>query len=232
MASAELPADVPTASDSEAALAALGDAVQAALGDVPIEATIPDDSTRAVVLMPLGLTRLGRIQQGDTIIELRLRVLVVTVGPNPLADLETLLVGFDHYPRLEVERDEPPLELWSLLAVRPRPSAIIRLDVPVTIPAAPVPLVLTPMHLDTRVVRTVEGILVGPGNVALPFGRVRAAEYDREVPADRDGRFRLAVPVDDDHLALTVDVKGMTFTADVPLRQAGPILVHCDREES
>jgi hypothetical protein len=182
--------------------------------------------------MPLGLSRLGRIQQGDTIVEMRLRVLVVTVGPNPLADLETLLVGFDHYPRLEVERDEPPLELWSLLAVHPRPSAIVRLDVPVTIPAAAVPLVLAPMRLDTRVVRIVEGILVGPGNVALPFGTVRAEEYDREVPADRNGRFRLAIPVDDNHLALTVEIKGMTFSADVPLPQEGPILVHCDREES
>jgi hypothetical protein len=207
--------------------------VQSALAGVSVISTIPaDTSSRVVVLMPLTLTRLGRLQQGDTTIEMRLRVLAVTLGPTPLADLEAVLVALDHLPRTEAEREEPPFELWSALAVAPRPAAIIRLEVPVTLAAPPVPTVLAPMRVDTRVVGIIEGILVGPGNVALPFGTVTAAEYDRAVSADRNGRFRLAVPVDDDHLALIVEVKGRTFTADIPLPQAGPILVHCDGEES
>jgi hypothetical protein len=226
-------ADLDSTSASEVALAALGDAVQEALGGVVVQDSIPpDDTTRAVALVPLGLARLGRIQQGDTVVELRLRVLAVTAGPRPLADLETLLLALDHVPQTEVEREEPPLQLWPLLGARPRPAAVVRLAVPVALPSTPTAPVLFPMRVEVRQVRTCDGLILGPNSVPLPYGVVRAQAFDREVIGDDEGRFRIAVPVDDDHVALTVEVKGRTFTVDALVPEQGPIVVHCEREET
>lgn len=221
-----------SSSVSEAKLAALGDVVRTALGDVAIQEGIPDDSSRAVALIPLGLSRLARLRDAETIIQLSLRVLAVTSGPSPLADLETLIVALDLAQGLEVERAEPPLELWSLLAVRPRPAAILRLDVPITLPATPAPPVLHPMRVDTRVVTPREGVVIGPNGVALPYAVVRMPLYDREVLGDGNGRFHLPLPSDDNQVALIVDVRGRTFMVTAPVPEQGPILVHCDREET
>lgn len=235
--SASTPGSLPTATDvdsssaSEARLAALGDIVRAALGDVPIQSSIPDDTSRTVALVPLALSRLGRVRDVDTIIQLSLRVLAVTAGPSSLADLEALLVAFDHVPGLEIERVEPPLQLWSMMEVRPRPAVMLLLDVPITLPSAPAPLVLHPMRIDTRMVTTREGALIGPNGVALPYAVIKAPEYDQEVLGDGNGRFQLPLPADEDHVELTVNVKGRTFTLDAPIPQQGPILVHCDRED-
>ncbi|MBO0810469.1 MAG: hypothetical protein J2P23_00320 [Microlunatus sp.] len=229
-ASSAVAADPSSA--SEARLAALADVVRAAIGDVPIQDSIPDDASRAVALVPLALSRLGRVRDLDTIVQLSLRLLVVTSGPSPLADLEVLLVAFDQVSGLEIERAEPPLELWSILEARPRPAVLVRLDVPITLPATPAPLVLHPMRVDTRMITSREGVLIGPNGSALPYGVVTAPSYDCEVLVDGSGRFQLPLPADEDHVALIVNVRGRTFTVDAPIPQQGLILVNCNREET
>lgn len=229
------PATPATSSVSAARLAALADIIRSALGDITIRTTIPttpDDDTRAMTLSPLTLTRLGRLRNGETTIQLCLRVLAVPAGPGSLADLETLLVALDHVPGFEIEQTEPPLRLWSLLGVPPRPAAIVRADVPIILPSAPAPVVLHALQVDARPVTPREGLIIGPNGVPLPYGLVRAPLYDREVRADSGGRFRLPLPAGDDQIALVVQVKGRSFTVNAAVPQHGPILVHCDREET
>ncbi len=234
--SAVTPAPTPAVSSVSAVrLAALTDTVRSALGDITITTAIPttpQDDTRAITLSPLSLTRLGRLRNGETTVQLCLRVLAVPAGPDSLTDLETLLVALDQVRGLEVEQAEPPLTLWSLLGVPPQPAAIIRIDVPVTLPSTPLPLVLHPLQVDARTVISRDGVIIGPSGAGVGYGVVRAARYNHETRTDAGGRFRLPLPAGDDHVALVVQVKGRTFTVDAAVPPHGPILVHCDREET
>lgn len=226
-----LPEGAPeSASPVETALAGLTGELRDLLGVEPVDG-FPTGAERAVGVVPLGLTRVAATQPGDAFVTLRLRLLVVPAGPRALADLEAVLVGLDRRPHLEVERDEPPLPLWSALAVAPRPAAVVRLAVAVPIPVPAVATVRGPLRVTTAAVSLVRGVVLGPGGVPLAGARIDAPSAGSRTRTDRDGGFRILVPRDVDPVRIVVGFKHRAFVREVPVHEAEPVVVHCDDGE-
>ena len=74
----------------------------------------------AVAVLPLSLTRAGRYDRGGPVLDLRLRVLVIPVGPNSLETLEQRLQlvrqGCDEMQGFLLAHPVPASELPPLLA--------------------------------------------------------------------------------------------------------------------
>ena len=109
---------------------------------------------------------------------------------------------------------------------------MVRVDVPVPLPAEPFPPVLRSVSLDALTLVLLDGLVVGPGGEPLPFASVRCAAIDAAVSAGRDGRFRLPVPAGNDSVHLVVDVAGRLFETDVPASSGAPVVIRCEQEET
>jgi hypothetical protein len=121
-----------------------------------------------------------------------------------------------------VERDPPPLEVWRALGVVPRPAFVLRVQARHQWEEAPPAKRVTERVFEGGPVRSLVGVVVGPGSTPLGGVMVDLPSLGQSVETDRKGQFVFpSVPGGDYRpKKLVVRAKGETRDFDLP-RDAG-----------
>lgn len=86
-----------------------------------------------------------------------------------------------------------------------------------------------PLRADLRLVGSLQGVVVGPGDLPIPDAVVAIPAIGQRTGTDALGRFRFAaVPAGSEPLALIVDAKGMRV--DLTATPPGPIIIRVPLE--
>jgi hypothetical protein len=219
-----------------AALAALCAWVSAALGEgTPVRVAAPSSADGSGVdVWPLALVSDKDIRGGTARPPLRLcaRFLVTAGGAADagLGLLDLVLSAAAGDDRYRVVFEPVPAELWLVASTPPRPALLV--DVPVQVPrrTPETARVRAPLQIDIAPLRTVEGRVLGPGDVPLAGMTVAAEGADRRVNTDERGRFVLSgVPAATPAVLLTG--KGLRLRAELPGAEGEPLIIHCDIQE-
>lgn len=145
-------------------------------------------------------------------LQVALRYLVTSWAEEPhkahrlLGDL--MFAAMDN-PDFDIEVDSIPVELWRALGVAPRPAFVIRVPLRRERPELERRLVRMPLVVKQSPIGSVEGIVVGPGDIPIANARVELPGLRRSTRTDSKGRFRFsAVPTEPPPEMLIVKAKG------------------------
>jgi len=167
-------------------------------------------------------------------LQLWLRYLVTTWADDPavarqlLMDLAFAALGTAD---LDVLPDPISPELWTAMGAVPRPSFILRAAVRRDRPEVIAPRVLVPLVVETGRFTSVEGVVLGPNEVALADAEIDVVGLDRGTRTDGRGRFHLArLPGDPVASRLRVRAKGVEVVVAVPADPtlAQDMVIHLD----
>jgi hypothetical protein len=92
-------------------------------------------------------------------------------------------------PEFEVETEAPEAALWTALGIPLRPAFAIRVPLLKIRPEPKVRRVRFPLVIKTSPVRTIAGIVLGPGEIPIMGARVEIPGSGHAVQTDRLGRF-------------------------------------------
>jgi hypothetical protein len=86
-----------------------------------------------------------------------------------------------------------------------------------------------PLRADLRVIGSLQGVVLGPGDLPIPDAVVAIPAIGQRTSTDADGRFRFAAaPAGSEPLALTVDAKGVRV--DLVATPGGPVTIRVPLE--
>lgn len=109
----------------------------------------------------------------------------------------------------EIELDPIPVALWRALGTAPRPAFVIRVPLRRDRPEPERRLVRAPLVVRQSPMRSVEGTVVGPGDIPIANARVELPGLGRYTRTDSKGRFAFsAVPTEPSPKLLVVKAKG------------------------
>lgn|SRR5262249_40299049 len=135
----------------------------------------------------------------------------------------------------EVERNPVPLELWLAFGLTPRPAFFLRVPLRQQRPESATKLVLQPMVIAEAAVGSLQGTIVGPGEVPIADALVEAPSLNLTTRTDYKGRFRFAaVPVQPRAPGLRITAKGRQLflgSEAIALDRTGNLLVHFKLED-
>ena len=111
---------------------------------------------------------------------------------------------------LDVSSEPVAPELWTALSAIPRPSFILRAAIRRERPEVIAPRVLVPLVVEPGRLTAVEGVVLGPNEVALSGAEIDVVGLDHATRTDGRGRFRLGgLPGDPVVSRLRVRAKGV-----------------------
>jgi len=167
-------------------------------------------------------------------LQLWLRYLVTTWADDPvvarqlLMDLAFAALGT---PDLDVSAESFAPELWTAMGAVPRPAFVLRAAVRRDRPEVTAPRVLVPLVVETGRFTSVEGVVLGPNDLALAGAEIDVVGLDHRTRADGHGRFRLGgLPGEPVVTRLRVRAKGVEVVVPVPTdpRLARTMVIHLD----
>ena len=124
-----------------------------------------------------------------------LRYLVSVTGSDVReshGQLGKLLFDAFERPEFDVELGPLPLELWAGLGVPPRPGFVLRVPLRKPVEVPPAPPVTEPLRLEGGPMATLEGVVLGPGDVPVADAFVELPALRLATRSDGQGRFRFA----------------------------------------
>jgi Pvc16 N-terminal domain len=154
---------------------------------------------------------------------------LVTAWADQAEDAHRLLgeLAFAAMENTEFETDLSPV--WQAFGVAPQPSFILGIPVQKVRPEAEAPLVRTPLVVNSSVVTSFHGVVLGPGDVPISDARVAIPGLQLETRTDYKGRFRFAlVPIEPAKKTLQVRAKGRVrslITEESHPDDADPLLI-------
>ena len=167
-------------------------------------------------------------------LQLWLRYLVTTWADDPVVARSLLMdLAFAALSQADLDVAPEPVapELWSALGSVPQPSFILRAAVRRERPDVVAPRVLLPLVVEQGRFVSVEGVVLGPGDLGLAGAEVDVVGIDRGTRTDRRGRFRIGrLPGDPVESRLRVRAKGVEVVVAVPAdpRLAQAMVIHLD----
>lgn len=210
------------------------------LGVGIVSLTLPDPATsgRSVSVYLLDLVQ-GPPARGvpQPYLDLTLRYLVTAWAPQPADShrlLGDLLFAAAADPDFEVELGSPGVEVWTALAVPPRPAFVLRVPFRKELPVRRAPLVRRRITIELAPAGPLTGFCVGPGELPLSGALVELPALNVSTRADRDGRFAFStVPQGSTPLLVRATAKGKTITVDAGARANGvePLMIQFDLTE-
>jgi hypothetical protein len=199
----------------------LKDWAMTVVGDVEVSLHPPgkpiQGRTVGLYLMDLSRVQTPRGQDPPPH-QVLLRYLVTTSSENCEEAhhmLDELMFAALANTSFEVESEPIPVSLWSALDVVPRPAFIVRVPLRRERPKRIVPMVRQPVVVETSAIMSLQGVVVGPGDVPLMGARVEMPELHVSATTDHNGRFRFGgVPVAPTKKKLRVRAKGRELTIE------------------
>jgi hypothetical protein len=157
-----------------------------------------------------------------------LRYLVTSWAAKPQRAHELLgnaLVAALQEPDFEVDLAPIGLETWTAFKISPRPSFGLRVPLRQDIDAPTAKLVRKPLEVRAAGVATLNGTVVGPGDVPIAGASVEVPALQLATQTDWKGRFQfLAVPASPPPRELLVKARGLEQR--VPVGAIGsPVLI-------
>ena len=145
---------------------------------------------------------------------------------------ELAFAAMDH-AEYEVELDAAPLTVWTALGTAPRPSFVLRVRVQRERQQPEEKIVRVQPVLQSTVAVSVNGLVVGPGNVPLMGARVECPTLNLHTRTDAHGRFRFAALPSTPPPELRVKAKGREQSVRADLRSLGAegLLIRFDKWE-
>lgn len=131
----------------------------------------------------------------------------------------------------DVELDLKPLpyEAWMAFGVPPQPSFFLRAIARRERPEPEVKYVRKPMVVKTTPLITLDGILLGPGDVPLTSARIDIPSMDVYTRTDRHGHFHFAsLPAEPRAKQLHIQAKGREMHVTVEPSDGQPIVIRFD----
>jgi hypothetical protein len=125
--------------------------------------------------------------------------------------LGTLVFKALRNPDFQVELEPVPVDAWSAFGVEPRPSFVLRVPLRYEEPRPKRPLVRQHMRIETTSMKSLHGVVVGPGEVPIIGASVQLPHLNLNTKTDSHGRFRFAaVPAEPQVKLFRVRAKGLT----------------------
>jgi hypothetical protein len=213
--------------------------VHGVVGDVRVSFRSPGDEDGAsgvgLYLLELAEDPPARGTRAAPL-RLALRYLVTTWGEPAEAHrlLGQLVFAALADPDLGADLTPLPPQWWSALHTVPRPAFILRRPVSRARDVPVAPPVTAEMSLRTRPMVTLEGVVLGPGDIPVAGARVRVPQLGKGSTTDARGLFRLpGVPASPPVTRLYVRARGyeQAVTVDEGFAGDAPVAIHIDFPE-
>lgn len=180
-------------------------------------------SENAVSLYLLELTDAPPLRgPGRAPLQVQARYLVTVHNDTPAAahsQLNALLFAAMSHPLFETDFSISPT-LWSALNLVPQPAFLLCVPVIVEQPLPATPVVREPPTIDGAPMMTLQGILLGPGDIPLANARVEYPSLQRVTTTNAQGEFHLrGLPVEPRTKQIQVHTKGKRFALTVEASQ-------------
>jgi len=148
--------------------------------------------------------------------------------------LGTLAFSAMETPEVEMETEAPHPALWTALGVPLRPSFFVRVPLLKIRPEPRAKRVRFPLVVKTSPVRTISGVVLGPGDQPIMGARVEIPGSGRPTQTDYLGRFVIpGVLREFAPRAIQVRAKGAleTVSLDPKADPAEPLIIHLNSLE-
>lgn len=126
-------------------------------------------------------------------LQLTLRYLVTAWADKPEdahRTLVQLIFAAMENRDFQVELDPIPITVWTAFGVDPRPSFVLRVPVRKERPEPETPRVREPLRVQSSLVASFHGVVLGPGDIPLAGCRVEVPSLNLATSTDHQGRFR------------------------------------------
>ena len=117
-------------------------------------------------------------------------------------------------PEFEVVIEPLPVEAWAVLGAAPQPSFFLQAPLRHERPEPKVPLVREPVVLQPSPMRTLSGVVYGPGGMPIMGARIELLSTGVAARTDDKGRFRFVGAPANAQLKLLVQAKGQQQEID------------------
>lgn len=165
---------------------------------------------------------------------MKLRYLVTTTAPTPEEAhrmLGALVVAALENPEFEIEQEPLPLSLWMALGIAPRPAFVLRVPFRHDRPQKVAPPVKHAIVIKPLPLRSLEGQVLGPGDIPLMNARVELPALELFTNTDSRGRFHFSsVPSPPGVRLLRVRAKGQEFSVNIDPAETEPLVIHLQLE--
>lgn len=129
----------------------------------------------------------------------------------------------------ELDLKPLPPEAWLAFGVPPQPSFFLRAIARRERPEPEVKYVRKPMVVRTTPLVTLDGVLLGPGDVPLPGARIDIPGMDVYTRTDRYGQFHFtSLPAEPGVKQLHIQAKGREMQVTVEPSDGQPIVIRFD----
>ena len=138
--------------------------------------------------------------------------------------LGKLLFSAMENPEYEVGLEAVDMEVWLAFGVSPRPA--FYLSLPMRMERTDrAKLIRMPPELLYQNMRDLDGVLLGPGEIPLPNGRIELADIKLGVNSDSQGHFHFsAIPEKPAKRQFFVNTKGREYEIEATLPKKGELL--------
>ncbi len=205
--------------------------VDSVAGDVAVSLSLEEkrEADISINLCLMDILSMPMYGQGRRLpLQVRLRYLVSTAA-NDVEEshqlLGKLLFSALEKPEFEVDLESVHMTVWQAFGIAPRPAFYLSLPMRVERKDT-AKLIRTPPELVYRKTRDLHGILMGPGNIPVPNGRIELAGLGRSVNADEKGCFHFSsIPDKPTKRQFFINAKGQNFEIEATLPEEGKLLL-------
>ena len=117
-------------------------------------------------------------------------------------------------PEFEAVIEPLPVEAWAVLGVAPQPSFFLQAPLRLERPEPKVPMVREPVVLHPSPMRTLSGVVYGPGGMPIMGARIEFLSIGVATRTDDKGRFRFGGAPANAPLKFLVQAKGQQQEID------------------
>ncbi len=200
-------------------------------GDIAVSLSLEEkiDADTSISLCLMDILSMPMYGQGRRLpLQVRLRYLVSTQANNVETAHEILgklLFSAMEKPEFEVDLESVDMVVWQAFGIVPRPAFYLILPMRVERENT-TKLIRTPPELVYQKMRDLDGVVMGPGNIPVPNGRIKLADLGRSVTADEQGRFHLgSIPAKPSKRQFFISAKGQDFELEARLPEEGKLLL-------
>jgi Carboxypeptidase regulatory-like domain len=208
----------------------LAEWVTAVLGGQAVELSPPGEGGdgSAVSLYLMDLRNAPPARGGNRPpLQVVLRYLVTARAQDPAEGhrlLGELVFAAMEAPEMEVELEPLPVALWRAFGVPPQPAFVLRMPLRRERPEPVVPRVRQPLVLRTEPAISLQGTVVGPGDLPIAGARVELPAVARSTRTDHRGRFAFAGVPASGTRTVRVSAKGREISVTAGTGD-GPLLI-------